>query len=205
MGLFFANDAVDLQPVSPPLGVHLNHTAQKPTTLVLKESVFSWTGDNFSVKDTEGHTVVKCSGKAVSFRDRKEISDAHGNFMFAIRNKLIAIHKTFVGEDKEGNDLFKISKKWGVGSHMVATFKNASNGQDTTLVLRGDFWGGSADIKVDNGPVVAQITRKVFNAREYFGDKQTYMVNVAPGVDLALIAAVCICFDEAKNENEDKD
>lgn len=28
-----------------------------------------------------------------------------------------------------------------------------------------------------------------------------YFVMVAPGVDLALIAAVCICFDESKNEN----
>jgi len=28
-----------------------------------------------------------------------------------------------------------------------------------------------------------------------------YFVTVAPGVDLALMAAICICFDEAKNEN----
>jgi hypothetical protein len=27
-----------------------------------------------------------------------------------------------------------------------------------------------------------------------------YFMTVAPGVDLALMAAICICFDEAKNE-----
>ena len=27
-----------------------------------------------------------------------------------------------------------------------------------------------------------------------------YFVTVAPGVDLALVAAICICFDEAKND-----
>lgn len=33
-----------------------------------------------------------------------------------------------------------------------------------------------------------------------FADVFKYAVTVAPGVDLALIAAICICFDEAKNE-----
>ena len=30
-----------------------------------------------------------------------------------------------------------------------------------------------------------------------------YFVTVAPGVDLALVAAICICFDEAKNDKKD--
>ena len=30
---------------------------------------------------------------------------------------------------------------------------------------------------------------------------EQYFVTVAPGVDLSLMAAICICFDEAKNEN----
>jgi hypothetical protein len=29
-------------------------------------------------------------------------------------------------------------------------------------------------------------------------------VTVAPGVDLALVAAICICFDEAKNDRKNK-
>jgi uncharacterized protein YxjI len=37
--------------------------------------------------------------------------------------------------------------------------------------------------------------------REVFFDQQTYAVMVAPGVDLALIAALCVCFDEKNNEN----
>ena len=101
---------------------------------------------------------------------------------------------------------------------MIATFQNAADGAPIELELRGDFWvsrtrvlslslradsvttqGGSADIAL-NGSPVAQISRSLLNARELFTDKQTYFVTVAPGVDLALIAAICICFDEAKNE-----
>jgi hypothetical protein len=62
---------------------------------------------------------------------------------------------------------------FSVGSKMSATFINASTGQPTTLSLRGDFWGGSADITIEGGPVVAQITRQVVNMREVFTDKQT--------------------------------
>lgn len=51
------------------------------------------------------------------------------------------------------------------------------------------------------GRHVANIQRKLFNAREFFGDSQSYTVTVAPGVDLVLIAAICICLDEKKNEH----
>jgi uncharacterized protein YxjI len=55
---------------------------------------------------------------------------------------------------------------------MQATFRNHSTGQEVTLELRGDMWGGSADISMGGVPV-AQITRQLFNMREVFADKQT--------------------------------
>ncbi|WWD05355.1 hypothetical protein V865_003428 [Kwoniella europaea PYCC6329] len=201
MGFFTASAPAQLHPVSPPLGLHPNYFAKQPTTLVLREKVFSWSGDDFSVKDTNGFTVVKCHGQAISFRDRKVINDPNGNFLFGLRNKLLSIHKTFIGETQDERELFRIKKRMSFGSKMEATFTNPATNQPITLLLKGDFWGGSADISVENGPVVAQISRQVFNMREVFTDQQTYFVTVAPGVDLALIAAICICFDEAKNEN----
>ncbi|WRT66012.1 uncharacterized protein IL334_002963 [Kwoniella shivajii] len=200
MGFFGSSAPAALHPINPPLGLHANYFAQQPTTLVLKEKVFSWSGDDFSVKDTNGHTVVRCHGQSMSFRDRKVINDANGQFLFGLRNKLLSIHKTFVGETQDERELFRIRKRMSLGSKMEATFVNPATSQTITLVLKGDFWGGSADISIENGPVVAQISRELFNARQIFGDQQTYYVTVAPGVDLALIAAICICFDEAKNE-----
>lgn len=48
--------------------------------------------------------------------------------------------------------------------------------------------------------VLARIDRQFFNARELLGGGQTYIVNIAPNVDMALIAALCICLDEKRNE-----
>lgn len=45
------------------------------------------------------------------------------------------------------------------------------------------------------------ISRDYLNTGQIFLGKQTYMVTVAPGVDAALITAVCVCLDECYNEN----
>jgi uncharacterized protein YxjI len=49
---------------------------------------------------------------------------------------------------------------------------------------------------------VARIDRKLFSGNDMFFGQQTYAVSVAPGVDMALIAALCICLDEVNNEKK---
>jgi len=56
---------------------------------------------------------------------------------------------------------------------MEATFKNHGTGQEMAIDLNGDFWGGSADLSVQGGPVIAQITRQIFGAREMFSDSNS--------------------------------
>lgn len=48
--------------------------------------------------------------------------------------------------------------------------------------------------------VVARIDRKLLSGKDIFFGQQTYGVQIAPGVDMALIAALCICLDEKNNE-----
>ena len=55
---------------------------------------------------------------------------------------------------------------------MIAIFTNASDGAPIELDLKGNFWGGSAEIDL-GGRTVATISRQVANMREMFADKQT--------------------------------
>lgn len=67
--------------------------------------------------------------------------------------------------------------------------------------MKGNWLDRSADIvdtTTDN--VVACIDRK-FSARDFLLGKQTCTLEVAPGVDMALMVAMCICFDEKNSEN----
>lgn len=85
---------------------------------------------------------------------------------------------------------------------MVVNFQNiASNNAPIELMIRGDWLDRSATITMGE-IVVAQISRKLFNARELIGGQQTYYCTVAPGVDLAMIAALCVCLDEKENEKK---
>lgn len=67
--------------------------------------------------------------------------------------------------------------------------------------MKGNWLDRSADI-VDTvtDTVVAHIDRK-FSARDFLIGKQAYVLKVSPGVDMALMVAMCICFDEKNNEN----
>lgn len=69
--------------------------------------------------------------------------------------------------------------------------------------MKGNWLDTSADIVEDStGAVAARIDRKVFNAREALLGQQTYHLTVAPGVDVALLVAMCICLDEKQNEGQ---
>lgn len=87
-----------------------------------------------------------------------------------------------------------------LGSKATATF-TSSTGKAEIFKIKGDWFDHNADIVDDKtGHTVARINRKLLSGRDLVFGQQTYAVEVAPGVDAALIAALCICFDEKNND-----
>lgn len=147
-----------------------------------------------------------------------------GNEIFSLKNKHLALHKSFKGVDPHGKEIFEVKGHFSRKSSSVLSaffdvfsvvlltststvlsskssvhFLNAADGREVELQINGDWFDRSADITCA-GQTVAHIGRSFFNVREIFADKQTYFVKVAPGVDLTLIAALCVCLDEKENE-----
>lgn len=98
------------------------------------------------------------------------------------RRKEIGVAGRIVHTDNDGEVVDKSSARCHclmspadapVASKLDATFNNMSTGRATVIQLRGDFWGGSGDLTVENGPTVAQITRQLLNPRQVLVDKQT--------------------------------
>lgn len=70
--------------------------------------------------------------------------------------------------------------------------------------MGGNAFDTSATITLGSdgqGPVLAVIQRKMFNRREMMAHAQTYHVTIAPGVDIALMVAMCVALDEKNNES----
>lgn len=135
--------------------------------------MFSLSGDDFTVRTAEGQDVLKVKGKFISLRDSKKFTDMQDNEIFTLQNKILTIHKSFDGVSPDGAHNFEVKGKWKLmGSKSAVTFKNASDGADVELEVRGDWLDRKAEIKLGD-QLVASVSRKFFNAREFFGDKQT--------------------------------
>ncbi|GIK07533.1 hypothetical protein Aspvir_003199 [Aspergillus viridinutans] len=194
--------SLQLSPVPKPVAIFDQFIAQQTETLALKEKVLSLSGDSFDVKLANGQPIFQIKAKLMSISGRKSVFDMAGNHLFDIVKEHLHIHTTFAAEDPHGKKLLEVKSSFSlVGSKTTATFTSPRTGSTETLKMKGNWLDSKVDI-VDEatGVVVARIDRKLWRGREVFFDQQTYAVTVAPGVDLALIAALCVCFDEKNNE-----
>ena len=194
-----------MQPFQPPIGVFQNFCNNFPVTLKMQEKGLmsgSITGDDFSITDTNGREVCKCKGKVLSISGRKIFTDPNGVELFHLRNKMLSIPKSFFGETPDGQEIFKVTGKFSMmSSKSEITFVNAADKQPITLHLKGDWLDRSAEVAL-NGRPVATISRSFMNFGQLVSDRQTYYVSCAPGVDLVLMAAICVCLDERENEKK---
>jgi len=165
--LLACNPALGPQPTTSQL------YSPNQTTLVMKEKVFSITGEDFTVRTVDGHDVCHCKGKVVSAHDSKKFTDTNGADLFTLKNKMFALNRSFHGETGRAHHDFEVKGHWKmIGSRSTVTFKNASDGTDVELEVKGDWMDKSADITFA-GREVAKISRSFFNVRQLMGDSQS--------------------------------
>jgi hypothetical protein len=80
--------------------VNPHYIVQVPTTLVLKEKAFTFSDDDFAVKDQHGAVVVRCRGSAMSFRDSKSES------------RLLSVKRETCSEQRTGKCLLHKGRKF---------------------------------------------------------------------------------------------
>ncbi|KAF3392504.1 hypothetical protein F1880_008520 [Penicillium rolfsii] len=198
MGVFGNHN---LEPFLEPIAVFDQFVAREPQTLIMKEKVLSVSGDSFEVKLAGGQSLLKVHGAWVSISGRKKVEDIHGKHLFDIVKEHLHLHTTYALEDTHGKKIAEVKNSLALlGSKATATFTD-SRGKAVTLKMKGGWFDHTADIVDErSGKAVARIDRKLLSGRDLLFGQQTYAVVVAPGVDAALIAALCICFDEKNNE-----
>ncbi|KAF3935395.1 hypothetical protein ABW20_dc0102378 [Dactylellina cionopaga] len=194
-----------LEPVAAQVAIFPQFVAQKTESLVLTEKVFSFSGDSFDITTVDKVPVFKVQGKKLSLSGRKIFADKEGNELFHLQKKHIALHSTYYGSDPQNPDrpLFEVKSKFSIGTSKAYVNFTDKAGKEHSLLMKGNFFDTKSNI-VDEatGAVVASINRKLFNIGQVLGGQQTYVVSVAPGVDMALVCAACICFDEKNNEKK---
>lgn len=205
-----------LSPVKGKLVVFDHMVAKKTQTLVLQEKTI----DDFDIERLDGSTFMRGEGKFLSWHGRKLLYDSAGRHVLTILKKRLRVHTTFDIQDRTGQEVMQVKSSLKrescllaeqqflvcntnthavFGSKASATF-TTSNGTPVTFVMKGNWLDTFAEI-VDEvtGAVVARIDRNLFNKGEVMFGHQRYNLTIAPGADIALLVAMCICFDEKNN------
>ncbi|KAF3905963.1 hypothetical protein ABW21_db0202552 [Orbilia brochopaga] len=194
---------ITMEPVAQQIALFPQFVATKTESLLLREKVFSFSGDSFDITTLEKVPVFKVQGKKMSLSGRKIFMDQQGNELFHLRKEHIALHSTYYGEDSTGKVLFQVKSKFSIGTSKAYVNFTDTSGTTHALLMKGNWFDTKSNIVDEStGAVVATISRKLLNFSELLGGQQTYVLSVAPGVDMALMCAACICFDEKNNEKK---
>jgi len=195
-----------LAPVPHPIAIVGNSIYDQPQTLILKEKVLSLSGDSFDIKLLDGTPILRVQGQVMSLSGRKSVFDiryGQNNHILNIVKEHFHIHTTFAIQNPQGGKILEVKSGFAlIGSKATATFTSLT-GEQKELKMKGNWLDSSADITDGStGAIVARINRKFLSGRDILFGQQTYAVQVAPGVDVALVAAMCICLDEKNNEGK---
>jgi len=102
---------MQLPPYPHPLGIFQPFMAQKTEAIVLKEKIFSLSGDSFSVKTLDERPVFQVAGEGFSLSGRKHVLDMQGQLLFDIRKEHFSIPATYYAERPDGQRLFEVKSK----------------------------------------------------------------------------------------------
>ena len=108
MAQYVVPPKAQLPPLPHHLGVLPNYYANQPTTLVMREKIMSFTGNDYHIKSTEGASILRVRGNAMSLSERSEVLDNQGLLLFTVRRRLLSFLKDYYAEDPSGNKFLTV-------------------------------------------------------------------------------------------------
>jgi uncharacterized protein YxjI len=152
---------------------------------LVRERIFS-IGTDFWIEDEYGNRPFYVDGKALSLREACELRDADGNLLTRIHKKLMAVRDTMEIEAADGRSLAKVRPAFfSPIRHRYEV--DLADGQRLEAV--GNFTDKNWEIVGGDGQPIGRVSRQWFHIRD------TYGVEVAPGVNDPLIISIAVCID----------
>lgn len=189
-------------------------TYSLPTKLIVRENLFSWSGDTFSIKTPDGKPFgdnLKVKGKAFSLRDEMALLDGNGTPVAVCLRKFELIGQTFKiyatrplypgqkpSERKyKQYTLYTHAKVERVpfSTTQEVTFDNETS-PSYTVHRVGSFWPKKRLVKRNGRPAA------LLEGGTWEGNWNSYLITVNPGIDpcfIVCLSAICDEMDEDDN------
>jgi uncharacterized protein YxjI len=160
---------------------------------MMRERILSW-GDDFTIKDADGHDVYYVDGKVLSFGDKLSFKDRHGTELAVVDQKLLSIGPQY--------EIIRGGKTVAVVKRQLLTLFRARFTVDVPgpddLHARGDFLDHEYVFE-RGGREVARVSKKWFRLAD------TYAVDIDEGEDDVLILAAAVVIDLVSHPDETND
>jgi len=170
-------------------------------TLVINTKPLSFSANGFTIKDTKGMDYFKCKGSSLNITDKKILYDLYDLPLLNIQNRVFSLKdkiEIYLGANQD-QVVATINQKsmMNVNKYTLEFFNQAKDCKEF-LDMKCDLMGSSCGIfygkEKEGAPMISKITRKIETSQVL------YNVEIAPGVDISLIVAATICFDQLKKE-----
>ena len=159
---------------------------------VMKQKFWSW-GDDFTIRDENGHDVFLVDGRAFSWGDKLSFRDMSGNEVAFIRQKLLSWGATY--EIEVHGQMVAVVKKH-LFTFLRCKFTVDVPGPDD-LEAQGNFLDHEY-IFERSGQAVAEVSKK------WFSWTDTYGVDIAAGQNEVLILATAVVIDMVCHQESKK-
>lgn len=200
-------------PQNPPLAIiEQRFCLPNPVTLRLRNKLFSFSQDSDIRDPFTGILYFRVKGRVFSMKDKKTLLDFADVPVLNLQEPMFRWRKTY--EISRGNDqvnrVMDVTLKFTfLKTKMGAVAVNISTGQQVALGVLGNWSSRNAIIWVDIGNTgdkesripIAKIYRPL-NIQEMIFGAESYYIEIAPGVDIALIVALCVCVDDHLDEQQ---
>lgn len=161
--------------------------------------------DSFEVKTIPNKAkIFDVKGKLVSFHGNKKMFDTEGNTVFSMSADALSRNYNMLLRDYRNNNIYMVRKKGlfpGKGRGTLQIVLGKSESSNPIIEMNTDFSRTTTQI-TDAGSksTLAIITRKKFTGKRLFTGLDSYVIQVNPGVDIAFMVMLSICFDEQYTE-----
>ena len=194
-------------PRNPIVATDNRFIFQQPICLSLREKIASWSGDDFTITDFYGTPFFKCDGRVFSMRQKKVLYDIYMQPIYNIKHEIFSLRGRYKFNYGEQGDrvIASVDPIDAFKSHYSINFYNLATGRNDYLELACDFLGSKCGIfhgqAKQGAPMICRINKQ-YDAKNFYYNKQNYVVEISPNVDAALMIGLGIIFDEIKNDDD---
>ncbi|BEI83371.1 hypothetical protein CcaverHIS002_0312390 [Cutaneotrichosporon cavernicola] len=182
----------DLVPVRPPLALFGRNVRSVITQVTVLEDMFP-SGDNYTVTDSDGSTIIRAKAEEWSRLNKKVVYDDMLRPLGEISNKALSLRQIVEFTSNSGELLLEAS--FHAGTNGLPSFR-AKMGDKLEMAVVGDWKQHAADIVTSDGILLARGSHEnEWKEGDPAIPQRQYKLDVAPGVDLALVAIVSLCLD----------